>query len=77
MIWLAYYVIAILALIVCVLLAYVEHLQRELRNADRKIARFEREHQEEIEYAHRAFRDFSPEDPATVLLFPRQEERVR
>jgi hypothetical protein len=77
---LGWFLMAVFALVASVswLLAFLaewaaSRLRKENDRLREKNFRLEREKREEIEYAHRAFRDFSPEDPATVLLFPESE----
>jgi hypothetical protein len=72
---LGWFLMAAFALIASLALWWAGELQRRLDRANRKIDVLVWEREEEIEYAHRAFRDFSPEDPATVLLFPENEGR--
>ncbi len=72
---LGWFLMAALALVASVALRWAESLQRENNRLRHKNFRLERERREEVEYANMAFRDFSPEDPATVLLFPENDVR--
>lgn len=65
-----WFLMAAFALVASVSLWWAQHLQRENDRLRAKNFRLEQEHREEIEFAHRAFRDFSPQDPATILSFP-------